>query len=166
MVLVGPILTTRGTPKATYPEFSDSLRRRILGSSTILTALLPCVQTLRRGVWERRRYMRRVALVLAAMALALVLASGVAWAVNRIDTDGPDTLRGTNRADNLSGKAGNDVLFGLGGRDNLRGGSGKDLVFGGSDRRLSGGDKNLVGGRGQRCAPRRRRLRQHIGRRR
>src|SRR5918997_3338658 len=97
---------------------------------------------------ERRRYMRRVVLVLGAMALALLLASGVAWAVNKIGTDGPDTLRGTNRADNLSGKAGNDVLYGLGGRDNLRGGSGKDLVFGGSQRRLSGGDKNLVGGRG------------------
>ncbi len=92
--------------------------------------------------------MRRVVLVLGAMVLALLLASGVAWAINKIGTDGPDTLRGTNRADNLSGKAGNDVLYGLGGRDNLRGGSGKDLVFGGSERRLSGGDKNLVGGRG------------------
>jgi hypothetical protein len=48
--------------------------------------------------------MRRGALVLAAMALALVLASGVAWALNRIGTDGPDTLRGTNKADNLLGK--------------------------------------------------------------
>ena len=91
---------------------------------------------------------RRVVLVLAVMALALLLASGVAWAVNKIGTDGPDTLRGTNRADNLLGRGGNDVLYGLGGRDNLRGGSGKDLVFGGSERRLSGGDKNLVGGRG------------------
>ncbi len=45
--------------------------------------------------------MRRVVLVLAAMALALLLASGVAWAVNKIGTNGPDTLRGTNKADNL-----------------------------------------------------------------
>jgi hypothetical protein len=36
-----------------------------------------------------------MALVLAAMALALLLASGVAMAVNKIGTDGPDTLRGT-----------------------------------------------------------------------
>ena len=44
--------------------------------------------------------MRRVALAVAAMALALLLASGVAWAVNKVGTNGPDTLRGTNRADN------------------------------------------------------------------
>ena len=92
--------------------------------------------------------MRRVILLLTAMALALLLASGVALAVNKIGTNGPDTLWGTNGADNLLGKGGNDTLFGLGGRDNLRGGSGKDLVFGGSERRLSGGDKNLVGGSG------------------
>ena len=93
--------------------------------------------------------MRRVALVLGAMALALLLASGVAWAVNKIGTDGPDTLRGTNKADNLIGKGGNDVLFALAGRDNLLGGPGKDFVFGGTeDDRLSGGDKNLKGGPG------------------
>jgi hypothetical protein len=45
--------------------------------------------------------MRRVALLLAAMALALLRASGVAWAVNKKGTNGPDTLRGTNGADNL-----------------------------------------------------------------
>jgi len=38
--------------------------------------------------------MRRVTLMLAGMALALLLASGVAWAVNKIGTNGPDTLRG------------------------------------------------------------------------
>ena len=92
--------------------------------------------------------MRRVALTLAAMTLALLLASGVAWAINKIGTDRPDTLRGTNKADNLLGKGGNDKLFGLAGRDNLLGGSGKDMVFGGNERRLSGGHKNLVGGSG------------------
>jgi len=44
--------------------------------------------------------------MLAAMALALVVASGVALAVTRIGADGPDTLRGTNGADNLIGKGG------------------------------------------------------------
>ena len=92
--------------------------------------------------------MRRLVLLLTAMAVTLALASGVAWAVNKIGTDGPDTLRGTNKADNLLGKGGNDKLFGLAGRDNLLGGSGKDMVFGGNERRLSGGDKNLVGGSG------------------
>jgi Ca2+-binding RTX toxin-like protein len=92
--------------------------------------------------------MRRVILLLAAMAATLVVASGVALAVNKIGTDGPDTLRGTNGDDNLLGKGGNDILFGLGGRDNLLGGPGKDIVLGGNERRLSGGDKNLVGGSG------------------
>jgi hypothetical protein len=55
--------------------------------------------------------MRRVALVLAAMALALLLASGVALAVTKIGTDGPDTLRGTNRADNLVGRGGGDIIY-------------------------------------------------------
>ena len=92
--------------------------------------------------------MRRLVLLLTVMAVALVVASGVAVAVSKIGTNGPDTLRGTNGNDDLLGKGGNDKLFGLAGRDNLLGGSGKDMVFGGNERRLSGGDKNLVGGSG------------------
>ncbi len=101
--------------------------------------------------------MRRVVLVLAVMALALVLASGVAWAVNEIGTNGPDTLRGTNADDNLLGRGGNDILLSLRGEDNLLGGPGKDVVvggrapgagFGGVDASASGGDKNLSGGAG------------------
>jgi Ca2+-binding RTX toxin-like protein len=91
--------------------------------------------------------MRRVALVLGAMALALLLASGVAWAVTKIGTNGPDTLRGTNGNDNLIGKGGNDKLFALNGRDNLLGGPGRDWV----DTHPTGfrsGDKNLKGGSG------------------
>jgi Ca2+-binding RTX toxin-like protein len=98
---------------------------------------------------ERREDMRRVVLVLAAMALTLLLASGVAWAVNKVGTNGPNTLRGTDRADNLSGKGGNDKLVGRGGRDNLLGGKGKDIVLGGNEECCGGGgDKNLDGGRG------------------
>jgi Ca2+-binding RTX toxin-like protein len=92
--------------------------------------------------------MRRAILLVAMMAVSLVVASGVALAVNKVGTNGPDTLRGTNGADNLIGKGGNDVLFALGGRDNLLGGEGKDWVVGGTARRLQGGDKNLVGGPG------------------
>ncbi len=86
--------------------------------------------------------MRRVALVLTVTALALVLASGVALAVNKVGTNGSDTLRGTNRADNLLGKGGKDRLFGLGGSDNLLGGPGNDSVQG--DR----GPDSLVGNSG------------------
>ena len=82
------------------------------------------------------------------MAAALVMASGVALAVTKIGTDGPDTLRGTNGDDTLIGKGGNDNLFGLRGSDNLLGGEGKDNVLAGDERRLGRGDKNLDGGPG------------------
>ncbi len=89
--------------------------------------------------------MRRLVLLLAGMALALLLASGVAWAVNEVGTNGPDTLRGTHEDDNLLGKGGNDVLFALRGDDNLLGGAGKDWLLGGNERIPFGGEKNLKG---------------------
>jgi Ca2+-binding RTX toxin-like protein len=92
--------------------------------------------------------MRRTILLVAAMALTLLAASGVAVAVNKIGTDGPDTLRGTNGADNLLGKGANDVLFSLAGRDTLLGEEGKDWILGGNDQRPLGGVKHLVGGPG------------------
>jgi Ca2+-binding RTX toxin-like protein len=91
--------------------------------------------------------MRRTVLLLATMALTLLVASGVAWAINKIGTDGPDTLRGTNGADNLIGKGGNDRLIPLDGRDNLLGGPGKDVV-GTDPTQVRRGDKNLQGGPG------------------
>src|SRR5215203_865534 len=97
-------------------------------------------------VGKRAEEMRRLVFLLTTIALVLVLASGVALAVDRIGTNGPDTLRGTNGADNLLGKGGNDALFGLTGRDNMLGGEGKDWVLGGNEQRPLGGDKNLVGG--------------------
>ena len=92
--------------------------------------------------------MRRTILLLASIALTLLVASGVALAINKIGTDGPDTLRGTNGADHLIGKSGNDILFALAGKDTLIGGPGKDVVLGGNKDHPFGGDKNLVGGRG------------------
>jgi Ca2+-binding RTX toxin-like protein len=91
--------------------------------------------------------MRRLILLLMAMAVTLVVASGVAWAVNKIGTDGPDTLRGTNGDDNLIGRGGNDFLVALNGRDNLVGGPGKDWVVT-HPTGFRSGDKNLVGGPG------------------
>jgi Ca2+-binding RTX toxin-like protein len=100
--------------------------------------------------------MRRLLLLLTVVAVTLVVASGVALAVNKVGTDGPDPLlRGTNGADNLLGRGGDDNLFSLDGRDNLLGGPGKDNVWGGDtdhvnknyDYVRSGkGDKNLLGG--------------------
>ena len=91
--------------------------------------------------------MRRTILVMATMALTLLVASGVALAVNKIGTNGPNLLRGTNGADNLLGKGGNDVLYALAGKDNLLGGEGKDWLLTGVSRALSG-DKNSEGGPG------------------
>ena len=91
--------------------------------------------------------MRRLVLLLTAMALALLLASGAALAVNRIGTDGPDTLRGTNGNDNLLGRGDNDILFALNGRDHLLGGPGNDWLDT-HPKEFRRGDKNMVGGSG------------------
>lgn len=92
--------------------------------------------------------MRRVIFLLTMMAATLVVAGGVALAVNKVGTQDRDFLKGTDGADNLLGKGGNDLVFGLAGKDNLLGGSGKDIVFGGTFERALGGDKNVVGGPG------------------
>ena len=111
------------------------------------------VQTLH-GEREREGMCQRH-FVLAAMALALLLASGVALAVNKIGTNGPDTLMGTDGNDNLIGRGGNDKLFALNGRDNLLGGRGKDYIDTHPTRvrsgnRAQGGPGNdiVVGGAG------------------
>jgi Ca2+-binding RTX toxin-like protein len=104
---------------------------------------------MRRARWKKGAVdMRRFVLLLTAMAATLVVASGVALAVTRIGTDGPDTLRGTNGDDNLVGKGGNDTLLALAGNDTLLGGPGKDIVNGGNLAKPFGGGKNLVGGEG------------------
>ena len=79
--------------------------------------------------------MCRVGLLLAIMAAALVVASGVALAVVRTGGPGDDYLRGTDGPDALSGKGGGDVLLGLRGDDALYGGAGRDFVGGGSEAR-------------------------------
>jgi hypothetical protein len=56
--------------------------------------------------------MQRLILLLTLMAVTFVAAGGVALAVNKGGTNGPDTLRGTKEDDNLLGLGGNDNLFG------------------------------------------------------
>jgi hypothetical protein len=102
--------------------------------------------------------MRRTILLLATMTLTLLMAIGVALAVNKIGTQGRDFLQGTDAADHLVGKGENDRIFSLAGKDNLIGGPGKDWVWGGRRRSLhgdlpvhytsSGGEKHLVGASG------------------
>jgi hypothetical protein len=97
----------------------------------------------------REKMMRRIILLLMVMAMTLVVASGVAWAVTKIGTDGPDRLVGTNGADNLLGMGGNDDLFSKAGKDHLLGGQGRDFFFGGTPNfSMRGGEKNMLGGAG------------------
>jgi Ca2+-binding RTX toxin-like protein len=92
--------------------------------------------------------MRRTIVLLATMALAMLVISGVDLAVTKIGGPAPNTSRGTNGADDLLGNGANDVLYALGGMDYLLGGEGKDWLLGGNQSRPFEGDKNLVGGAG------------------
>ena len=60
------------------------------------------------------------------MALTLLVASGVALAVTKIGTNGPDTLIGTKGSDELFGRGGTDWIEGRGGNDVISGGPGND----------------------------------------
>jgi hypothetical protein len=97
-------------------------------------------------------------LMVATMAITLLVASGVALAVNKVGTQGRDFLKGTDAADHLVGKGENDRIFSLAGKDYLIGGPGKDWVWGGGirsshrtvgvDYTSSWGEKKMVGGPG------------------
>ncbi len=87
--------------------------------------------------------MRRTTLLLTAVVLtSLLLASGVAIAVTREGTPRDDTIRGTNGADQIDGKAGDDYIDGRRGTDTLAGSAGDDIVLGGK------GTDTLAGGAG------------------
>jgi Ca2+-binding RTX toxin-like protein len=70
--------------------------------------------------------MRRLVLLLTAMALSLLVASGVALAVIKTGIDGPDNLLGTKGSDVLSGRGGTDWIEGRAGNDIISGGPGND----------------------------------------
>ncbi len=120
--------------------------------------------------------MRKIVLMMAVMATALVLGGGVALAAT-VNCDGGfcegtqrnDTIRGSNGRDIVFAYAGNDRITAANGKDEvygaqdddlLRGGAGNDELYGGSSNdRVSGedgvdevnggsGSDNLVGGRG------------------
>ncbi len=114
--------------------------------------------------------MRRTMLFMAATALALLLAAGVALAqpygdqspgvtgfcqTNCAGTTYPDTLIGTNApniiqglggnesptwGDYIPGHGGNDILYGNAGGDRIEGGYGDDTIYGGTGQNL------LIGG--------------------
>src|SRR5829696_7818869 len=95
-------------------------------------------------------------MMVAAVALSLLVASGIALAVNKVGTQGRDFLKGTDGADHLVGKGEDDRIFSLAGKDTLIGGPGKDFIWAGGIRSShqdpkvtytnAGGEKKMVGG--------------------
>jgi hypothetical protein len=84
--------------------------------------------------------MRRMILLLTTMALALLLAAGVALAatvtcqvgVTCKGTSSADTITGTTSNDTINGLAGNDTINALGGIDKINGGTQNDTMDGGA----------------------------------
>jgi hypothetical protein len=113
-------------------HLSDAPKRVILYAALIRSGKTACR--------ERRKGMRRITLLLALMATALVVASGVALAATLNGTNRADTLVGTPKIDSINGFGGGDTLRGKGSADNLRGFTGSDDLYGGPghDRIISG----------------------------
>lgn len=84
--------------------------------------------------------MRRTILLLAAIVVSLMVASGLALADDIQGDGGNNRLVGTNGKDTISGAGGNDDIFGKGAQDRLFGDAGNDDVSGGGrGDRLQGG---------------------------
>src|SRR5215204_4989487 len=75
--------------------------------------------------------MKRAILLLAAMAVALGLASGMALAATIVGTSKDEVLVGTAQADTIRAKGSADVVRGRGGPDQLYGNTGRDKIYGG-----------------------------------
>jgi Ca2+-binding RTX toxin-like protein len=85
--------------------------------------------------------------MLAVMAAALVLASGVALAKNITGTDNGQKIVGTKYADHINAMGGDDVVLGYAGPDKIRGGNDKDQQYGGRGNDViysEGGFRDLV----------------------
>ena len=81
--------------------------------------------------------MRRLLLMMAAMGAAVLLASGVAYALN-VQCDGtddqdpdPGQCQGTQEDDEISGTDQTDIIRALSGFDDVFAGAGEDELYGG-----------------------------------
>jgi RTX calcium-binding nonapeptide repeat (4 copies) len=100
--------------------------------------------------------MKRAIFLLTTMALALVVASGTAWAFDCAagscwGTPQGDLMIGTAADQGLHGRGGDDLIRGKGGNDFLTGDAGDDAVLGGSGEDLVEGNRGgdlVVGGSG------------------
>jgi Ca2+-binding RTX toxin-like protein len=90
---------------------------------------------------------RTVLLMLAVMAAALVVTSGVALAKNIAGTDQGEKIVGTKFADHIKAMGGDDVVLGWAGPDKIRGGNDNDKQYGGRGNDViysEGGFRDLV----------------------
>ncbi len=74
--------------------------------------------------------MRTSVLLLASMALAMVLVSGIAWAVTKTCSPVPEFCVGTKESDTLIGSPKMDRIIGQAGDDTLRGNGVRDVFWG------------------------------------
>src|SRR5215207_7398277 len=88
--------------------------------------------------------MKKAILLLAAMAVALGLASGMALAATIVGTDRDETFLGTAYADTIRAKGGADEVRRRGGPDQLYGNASRDKIYGGFGKgdRVHGGRRN------------------------
>ncbi len=96
--------------------------------------------------------MRKTILVLASMALAVLLASGIALAATVKGDENDNVLTGTPNRDVINPFGGNDTVYALGGNDDVRHSYGNDKILGGSGNdTLRGGFDNdeIWGGPGR-----------------
>jgi Ca2+-binding RTX toxin-like protein len=83
------------------------------------------------GREEEETGMGRMAKVLTAVGLMVVLSAGVAVADSITGTQDRDVLDGSGKNETISGRGGPDTLNGAGGRDTVKGGDGGDEAGGG-----------------------------------
>lgn len=91
------------------------------------------------------RNTRRLVVLLASVATALLIASGVALATLIEGDAGNNTLRGTDVADTLRGYGGDDTIYGMGGNDEVDGGDGADYLYGGDESGMVAGSDRVYG---------------------
>jgi hypothetical protein len=98
---------------------------------------------------------RTVGLFVVAMALGMLMVSGVALAKTFtceadetcVGTNKADKITGTNQADTIRAKGGKDNINGRGGADDIDAGQGRDKVRGGDGNDtidIADGDRDLV----------------------
>lgn len=97
---------------------------------------------------ETMTSIRRLTLLLSVIAIALLLAGGMAIAATIIGTSESDDITGTAEADSLAGGGGNDAIEGLASGDAITGDDGHDVIWGGDTAGTTDDGDDISGGEG------------------